>query len=128
MIKPSPGGRDGRKDVDAYIAKASKPSQAMLKTIRAAIKTAAPQAEEKISYGIVGYFRHGRLVSFGAFENHISFYGWGRVMKTLAKQVKRYQTSVGTLQFPIGSTVPTALITRLVKARIQENKARAKAK
>ncbi len=57
--------------VSAYLAKAPKEVHPKLDEIRTLIRAAAPQAEERISYGIVGYFSHGVLVYFGYWKEHI---------------------------------------------------------
>src|ERR671934_2467589 len=64
----------GERDVDAYIAAAPKAVQPMLKQLREAIKRAAPQAEEKVSYRMAAYFHHGRLIYFAAHKNHVGLY------------------------------------------------------
>lgn len=112
--------------VDEYIAQAPEPAQAMMEQIRSAIKTAAPQVTEKISYEIPFYeykfpgYR-GRLAYFGAFKSHVSlFIVPEKVPADLAKQIKPYKKSKSALHFSIGSKVPLALIKRLIKLRAQE--------
>jgi uncharacterized protein YdhG (YjbR/CyaY superfamily) len=95
----------------------------MLKRIRAAIKTAAPRAEEKLSYGMPYYGHHGRLVYFAAFRDHVSVFIPGRVLAEFATEIKPYWRGKATLQFPIGTRVPVGLIQRLVRARRRENDA-----
>lgn len=114
-----------KKAVDAYIAAFPKEAQVMLKQLRRIIKTTAPQAEEKMSYGIVGYFLKGRLVYFGGFKKHVSFFGW-RTGKTPTKELQKYQTSKGTLQFPIGTKIPASLVKKLTQEAVRANAARKK--
>ncbi len=109
------------KDVDSYITAASKPAQVMMKQLRAAIISTAPKAEEKISYGMPYYGYKGRLIYFSAFKNHIGLYIMGGSRRTYTQEIKKYQTSMATLQFPIGSKVPVALVKKLVKAQMREN-------
>lgn len=127
---------NGGKDVDAYIARHPKPAQTMMKQLRTAIKSAAPTTTEKISYGIPFYEYKfpgykGRLVYFGAFKNHVSIFAWGREVDR-HKELKKYKTSKGTLQFPLGMKVPVAIVKKVVKARMKQidqsvkNKASAK--
>ncbi len=121
--------KNGKKDIDAYIAKVSPAARPMLKKIRAAIKAAAPQAEERISYGMPYYGYRGRLAYFAAFTNHVSLFAVPsrKIQATFSLQLKPYQTGKSTLQFPIGSKVPVVLIQKLVKARIKENMEKRKA-
>lgn len=111
-------------DVDSYIAATPKPAQRMMKQLRAAIKSTAPNTTEKISYGIPFYeYKYpgykGRLVYFAAFRNHVSIFAWGREVDK-HKELKPYKTSKGTLQFPIGAKIPIRLIKTVVKARMKE--------
>lgn len=114
------------KNVHDYIASAPPPARRMLKKIRAAIKAAAPEAEEKISYGMPYYHYHGRLIYFAGFTHHVSLFTWRSVMTAYAKEVKKYRTTSATLQFPIGTKIPVALVKKLVKARMKLNKASAR--
>ena len=114
------------KNVGEYIAQFPEVSQAMMKQIRAAIKSAAPQAKEKISYQMPFYeykspgYR-GRLAYIGAFKNHVSLFIFPhKVPADIAKQLKPFKKSKAAIQFPLGTKVPAALIKDLVKLRKQE--------
>ncbi len=123
--------RASRRSVDtvaAYIAAAPPRARAMLRQLRAAIRAVAPDAEEKLSYRMPYYAYHGRLVYFAAFTNHVSLFILGRATTVFAKELARYRTSRGTVQFPIGAPIPVALVKRMVRARVKENEARAQAK
>lgn len=121
------GGLDTRKsksrEVDEYIAKASKPAGEMLKQIRAAIRAVAPEAIEKISYRMPFYeYRFsgykGRLAYFAAFKDHVSFFAIpGNVPAELAKKLEPYKAAKATLQFPLGTKVPVTALKKLVKSR-----------
>lgn len=114
-------------DVSSYIAAAAPQARPLLRQLRVLVKSVAPQAEEKISYSMPYYGYHGRLVYFAAFRNHVSFFIWGPVVERFAKQLLKYKTSKGTLQFPFGEKLPIAILKKLIKGRMQENAARAKA-
>lgn len=112
------------KNVNEYIASFPKEHQVMMKQIRAAIRSVAPKAVEKISYKLPFYeYRSpgykGRLTYFGAFKNHISVFAWGEVVDSIPG-MEKYKTSKGTLQFPLGSRIPITLIKKAVKARMKE--------
>lgn len=111
------------KNVDEYIAQFPRAAQRMLTQIRGAIQSSAPDAEEKLSYGMPYYGYHGRLAYFAGFSDHVSYFVMpsGQVQKIFAKELKPYKTGKATLQFPIGTKVPAALIKKLVKARAREN-------
>lgn len=111
--------------VDEYIAIAEPKVKKALKDIRKTIKTAAPKAEEVISYQIPGYKYHGMLVFFAAWKNHISLYPapWGA--DSLKKEMSVYEGSKGTIKFPIDEPMPLTLIKKMVKYRMKENEERA---
>lgn len=109
------------KDVDEYIAAFPKKTQVMLKSLRAAIRKAAPQAQEKISYGIPYYALNGRLVYFAAFKNHIGFYPMTSGIRNFKKELSSYKSAKGSVQFPIDKPLPLALITKIVKFRVRNN-------
>jgi uncharacterized protein YdhG (YjbR/CyaY superfamily) len=115
--KPKP------KTVDEYLASVNADHRDALKKIRQAIRAVAPKAEECISYGIPAFRLNGRsLVFFGAWANHCAFYpGSSLTLKKFRNEVRDFQTSKGTLRFSPGKPVPTALVKKLVKARIAEN-------
>src|SRR5438093_537281 len=112
------------KDVDSYIAAAPQPAQAMMKPLRAAIKSVAKETTEKISYGIPFYeYKYpgykGRLVYFATFKDHVSIFAWGREVDKYP-ELKKYKMSKGTLQFPIGTRIPMSVVKKIVRARMKE--------
>src|SRR5260221_1522397 len=106
--------------VDEYIAVFPPEVQHILGEIRLTIRKAAPEAEETISYGMPTFVLHGPLVYFGAFKKHIGFYPPVRDEK-LRPEASLYAGEKGNLQFPLDKPIPYSLISRIVKARVQEN-------
>lgn len=107
--------------IDEYIATFPKDVQKILKQLRATIKAAAPEAEEKISYQIPTFALKGNLVHFAAYKAHIGFYPGASGIKTFAQDLANYQTSKGTVQFPLQDPLPLELISNIVKFRAVEN-------
>ncbi len=116
------------KTVDGYLAALPEEARATLEKIRKAIKAAAPKATEVISYQMPMYKHHGMLVGFAAFKDHCSFFPGAKPVATYKDELKAYETSKGTIRFPIGKPLPAALVKKLVKARIAENEKRASEK
>src|SRR5438034_898733 len=111
------------KTIDDYLAALSADKRAALEKLRKTIRAAAPKAEECISYGICAYRHNGMLVGFGATTNHCAFYLMSST--TLAAHqddLKAYDTSKGTIRFQADKPLPVALVRKLVKARIAENR------
>lgn len=100
---------------EAYIASAPRASQAHLRRLRSAVKEAAPNAEERISYGIIGFFYPTRLVFIGGAEKHVAVYPAGD-----AKGLEKYLYGASTLRFPLDQPLPVARIKALVAARVKE--------
>lgn len=108
-------------NVDAYIKQFPPEVQAMLQKLRAAIKAAAPMAEEVISYQMPAYTYNGMLVYFAAYKNHIGFYPTGSGIEAFKKELSVYKGSKGAVQFPLDKPLPLALIKQIVKFRVLMN-------
>jgi uncharacterized protein YdhG (YjbR/CyaY superfamily) len=111
--------------IDEYLASVSPDQRVLLQKLRETIRAVAPNVEECISYGIPASRLNGRsLVFFGAWANHCSFYpGSSRTLKDFRDDLKRFQVSKGTVRFSPDNPLPTALVKKLVKARIAEHRA-----
>ena len=88
------------KDVDSYIAAASKEVQGKLVELRAAIREAAPTAVERISYGMPYYDYKGRLAYFRLAKAHIGLYVPPPVIEEHENELSEYETAKGTVRFP----------------------------
>ena len=112
--------------VDEYLNGVPEEARAALERLRGAIRAAAPEAIETISYRVPTYSHHGPLVGFAAFKNHLSFFVMSTaVMDAHGEQLELYDTAKGTIRFQADRPIPAALVKKLVKARVAENEARA---
>lgn len=107
--------------IDEFIAKYPADVQATLLKIRQTIHKACPEATEKISYGIPTFAFHGNLVHFAAYEAHIGFYPGAGPIAELATELKPYDTSKGTVRFPLDKPIPYELITKMTKLAAERN-------
>ncbi|MEX0616263.1 MAG: DUF1801 domain-containing protein [Candidatus Woykebacteria bacterium] len=112
------------KDIDEYISAFSKDLRTILQQVRQTIQKAAPEAKEKIGYGIPTFTFHGNLVHFAAFEHHIGFYPAPSAIVTFKKELAPYKQAKGSVQFPLDKPIPFDLITKMVRYRVEENSER----
>jgi uncharacterized protein YdhG (YjbR/CyaY superfamily) len=113
------------KNVDEYLAGVPEPVRGTLNKIRAAIRSAVPpEATETISYRIPAFKYKGVLVWFAAFSNHCSLFPTASVIEAFKNELKGFSTSKGTIHFPTDKPLPTALVKKLVKARVTQNESK----
>lgn len=111
--------------IDEYLAPLSGEKRAALEKLRRAIQSAAPEAEECISYQIPAFRLGGRmLVAFGAATNHCAFYPGAYPIQAHMDELQAYDTSKGTIRFPADKPLPVRLVRKLVKSRITEHAGR----
>lgn len=108
-------------NVAEYIEAAPSEIQGKLQELRKAITSVAPDAEEKVSYGMPYYGYKGRLAYFAYSKNHIGLYIPPPVVAQHKNELKKYKTAMATVQFPLDEKLPIALIKKLVMARVRIN-------
>ena len=117
---------DDKRQVDArrreYFASLPAAARTRMKDIRDMVRAIAPDAVEVFSYGIPGFKLNGKpLVWYAAFAHHTSLYPMtASIRKAHATALTGYKMSTGTVQFPLSEPLPTALVKRLIKARLAE--------
>jgi uncharacterized protein YdhG (YjbR/CyaY superfamily) len=118
---PAAKGNAAPKSVDEYLAGVPEPARGTLNKMRAAIRSAVPgEATETISYKMPAFKHKGIVVWFAAFSDHCSLFPTAAVIEAFKNELKSYSTSKGTIQFPLDKPLPTALIKKLVKARVAQ--------
>lgn len=109
------------KTVEQYIAANPANVQKLLQELRAAIKQAAPHAEEVISYNMPAFKLNGMLVYYAAFNEHIGFYPTPSGIEAFKKELAPYKWAKGSVQFPMDEPLPLDLVSRIVEYRVKEN-------
>jgi uncharacterized protein YdhG (YjbR/CyaY superfamily) len=107
-------------EVDAYLAGLEEPKRSTLNQLRRTILEVVPEAEQCISYAMPGFRVRGKMIAgFAAFKDHLSYFPHsGSVIPELRADVAQYQTSKGTLRFPVDAVLPRALVEKLVAVRM----------
>ena len=115
--KTAPARASKPKNTDDYLAPLSADKRTALEKLRKTIKSAAPKAEECISYGLPAFRLNEKLlVAYGAARKHCAFYP-GSVLEAFKTELKNYDTTKGTIRFPANKPLPAALVRKLVKRR-----------
>jgi uncharacterized protein YdhG (YjbR/CyaY superfamily) len=111
--------------IDEYIAAFPDNVQAILKQMRAVIHAAAPDAKEKISYGIPTFYTSENLVHFAGYTHHVGFYPASSGIEHFRNELAGYELSRGTVRFPLDKPIPYDLVTRITEFRVKESRERA---
>jgi uncharacterized protein YdhG (YjbR/CyaY superfamily) len=125
---PMESAKRNFQSVDEYIAGFPDEIQALLQSVRATIRAAAPDAVERISYQMPTFVLHGNLVHFAALKNHIGLYPTPSGIDAYKEELARYRSTKGAIQFPLGEPLPLDLISKVVRFRVTENLQKAAAK
>ena len=119
---------DQYETIDEYIASFPEEVGERLRSIRQVVKEEAPEAGETIKYRMPTFTLNGNLVHFAAFQNHIGFYPTPSAMEAFEKELSAYKMGKGSVQFPLDQPLPLSLIRRMVRSRVEENRAKRKKK
>lgn len=112
--------------VEAYLAALAPSQRIALEHLRMLICAAAPEATEKIAYGLPVFVDNGHLVGFGAARAHLSFFPMdGETVARHADELAGFSVSKGTIRFTADKPLPDDLVTRIVRERLVANRAMA---
>lgn len=120
-------GREQYESIDDYIRSSPAEVREALEKMRAAVREAAPGAEEAIRYGMPSFRLHGRnLVHFAAFQHHIGFYPIPSGIEAFKKELSLYKQGKGSVRFPLSQPLPYDLVKKIVRFRVAETENEAK--
>jgi uncharacterized protein YdhG (YjbR/CyaY superfamily) len=108
--------------IDEYLAGLDEQKRTTLQELRRTILGIVPNAEECISYGMPAFRVDGQVVAgFAAFKNHLSYLPHsGSVLGELSDDLAGYESTPGSLHFPIDRPLSTRLVRKLIAARRKE--------
>jgi uncharacterized protein YdhG (YjbR/CyaY superfamily) len=109
------------KNITEYIHAAPKEAQKKLREMRTCIRTSAPGAKESLKWGMPAFSYRRILVTFAAFQHHIGFYPTPSAVKAFAKDLSRFATAKGSIQFPLEKPLPLPLIRKITVFRVRES-------
>ena len=103
------------KNIDEYIAAQEEAVQPRLKEIRSLIRSAIPEAEERISWSMPTYWKGKNLLHFAAFKKHLGFYPGDEAVARFKDELNNYDVSKGTIRLPYNADLPAELIQRMAR-------------
>ena len=107
--------------ISEYIDAAPKDARKKLREMRAAIRASAPGAKESLKWGMPAFSYRRILVTFAAFKHHIGFYPTSSAVSAFAKDLSKYATARGSIQFPMEKPLPLPLIRKITAFRVRES-------
>jgi uncharacterized protein YdhG (YjbR/CyaY superfamily) len=110
------------KTIEEYIYAAPAGAQVRSWKLHECIRTAAPGATEGLKWSMPAYSYQKILVTFAVFKKHIGFYPMPSAIKAFARDLTKYKTAKGSVQFPHDKPLPLTLIRKIVKFRVKESK------
>jgi len=114
--------------IDEYIADFPENVQPHLEKVRAAIRKAAPDAEEAIKYSMPTFVLNGNLIHFAGWTSHVGLYPGSKPIEMFKDELAKYEISKGTVRFPLDKPIPLGLIGKITKYCVKRNSERMAAK
>lgn len=112
----------GPKSINTYIKQSPVHARPKLRELYKCIKKCAPGAKEEIKWSMPAFSYQRILVTFAGFKYHIGLYPTPSAIKAFAKELSKFHTAKGSIQFPLDKPLPLPLIKKIVKFRIKELK------
>ena len=97
---------DKPKTIDEYIDTQDETVRPRLQEIRAIIRAAIPEAEERISWSMPTYCKGRNIIHFAAAKKHIGLYPGGEATAVFSEELKDYDVSKGTIRLPYEKELP----------------------
>lgn len=115
-------------EVERFISRYPAEVQEILYKIRSIIREVAPDAQEKLNYGIPTFTLNGNLVHYSGFKDHIGFYPTPSGVEKFKRQLSKYEGAKGSVKFLLDQPIPYDLIRKIAEFRVKEQRAKSKKK
>jgi uncharacterized protein YdhG (YjbR/CyaY superfamily) len=126
MTKSAP--KADPKAVAAYIDAAPEPARSRLRALAEAVRAEAPGAVERIAYGLATWHQSENLIHLGAFQHHVGIYPGAAAIVAFADDLEAFRTSKGAIQVPHDAPLPTSLVRRITRWRLEQARTKASPK
>lgn len=113
-------------EIDAYIAATQEPNQSRLNTLRELIRQEAPNAVERMAYGMPTWHQGQNLVHIGAQAHHVGLYPGPRAIEAFAQELREFPTSKGAIRLLHDRELPLELVRLIVRYCVAQAQLRAK--
>jgi len=107
-------------EVDSYIAKFPNLAKAKLEQIRSIIKTESPQLQESLKWGNPAYSNDTIMFILAGYKNHVGFHVTKTVIERLRNKLIGYETTSGSVKFPLNEPLQTDLLKEIIRTRLNE--------
>lgn len=111
--------------IDEYIANYPDELQKIIQDLRKFIRECAPEATERISWGMPTFYLQGNLVHFAVNKGYIGLYPGESGVSVFKDELTEYKTTKGSIHLPFNKAIPYELIKKIVEFRVIENKQKA---
>ncbi len=102
--------------VDDYVESFADETRDALGEVRDVIRNAAPEADERVSYGMACYRVDGKpLLYFAGWKKHLGLYPVPRGDAAFERDVAPYRRARDTVGFPLRDPMPLDLVDRIVR-------------
>jgi uncharacterized protein YdhG (YjbR/CyaY superfamily) len=108
--------------IDEYITAQDEKIRPILNKVRETIRTAAPDATEKITWRMPTFWQDENLIHFAAFKNHLGIYPGDLSLAPFRDKLKNYHTTKGAIQFPYDQPIDYDLIAYITRWRVKAAK------
>ena len=102
-------------NIDDYIAAQDEKYQPVLREVRAVLRNALPEAEERISWSMPTYWKGRNIIHFAASKKHLGLYPGDEATAAFAEELSGLGVSKGTIRVPYDQPLPAELIERIAK-------------